>query len=185
MTDSLITPAPGFDQPVAVLKHCHDRIRKQLETLDRLQKHLQQEGHTVDAQQAATAILRYFNQAAQQHHADEEEDLLPMLAQTATGDDAAVLSQMAPQILDEHQQMAGYWGSLEPQLQAVAQSNGSSLSADEVQRFAELYARHMEREEGTIAPMAKRLFSAGQMKQLGDAMRIRRGIPEETRHVDR
>ncbi|HEV2612422.1 MAG TPA: hemerythrin domain-containing protein, partial [Noviherbaspirillum sp.] len=35
MTD-LFDTAPGFDQPIAVLKHCHDRIRKQLATLERL-----------------------------------------------------------------------------------------------------------------------------------------------------
>ncbi|MDO9217277.1 MAG: hemerythrin domain-containing protein, partial [Lacisediminimonas sp.] len=41
MADPLVTPAPGFDQPIAVLKHCHDRIRKQIETLERLRQHLQ------------------------------------------------------------------------------------------------------------------------------------------------
>jgi pyridoxamine 5'-phosphate oxidase len=35
----------------------------------------------------------------------------------------------------------------------------------------------MEREEGHIAPMAKRLFSAAQMALLGAAMQKRRGIP--------
>ena len=34
MTDSLLAPAPGFDQPIAVLKHCHDKIRQQQATVD-------------------------------------------------------------------------------------------------------------------------------------------------------
>lgn len=185
MADLLVTPAPGFDQPIAVLKHCHDRIRKQLETLERLRQHLQNEGHTVDAAQAATAVLRYFNQSAHQHHADEEEDLLPMLEATAGGDDAAALAGLMPQILNEHQQMAGSWQSLDRQLQAVTQGSGSSLDADEVRRFAELYSSHMEKEEKTIAPMAKRLFSSEQMNKLGNAMRSRRGIPEEPVDVHR
>ena len=185
MGDPLITPAPGFDQPIAVLKHCHDRIRKQLATLERLQAHLQQQGQTVEAKQAATAILRYFNQSAPNHHADEEEDLLPMLDATAAGDDAKVLSSLKPQILDEHQQMEAQWESLDRQLQAIAAGTGSALSEDDVRRFAALYAGHMEKEEGTIAPMAKRLFSDDQMATLGNAMRIRRGIPEEAGDVDR
>ncbi|MFC3376746.1 hypothetical protein ACFOLJ_12875 [Rugamonas sp. CCM 8940] len=40
MSESLIDTAPGFDQPIAVLKHCHDRIRKQLLTLNNLLAHL-------------------------------------------------------------------------------------------------------------------------------------------------
>jgi pyridoxamine 5'-phosphate oxidase len=34
----------------------------------------------------------------------------------------------------------------------------------------------MEKEEGHIAPMAKRLFSTEQMQRLGNAMRTRRSI---------
>ncbi|MDB5797793.1 MAG: hemerythrin cation binding domain protein [Paucimonas sp.] len=180
MTEQLMPAAPGFDQPVAVLKHCHDRIRKQLETLEGLQRHLQQQGTGVEAQQAASAVLRYFNQAAPQHHADEEVDLLPMLEQTATGDDAAMLASLKPQILDEHQQMEQCWQVLEAQLQAVAQGAGASLAAEDVERFSTLYASHMEKEEGTVAPMAKRLFSQQQMTRLGNAMRERRGIRPES-----
>mgnify|MGYP003704987797 CR=1 FL=1 len=72
--DSLFTAAPGFDQPLAVLKHCHDRIRKQLATLDKLLPHLQQYGADQQAQEAAQAVLRYFMQAAPLHHEDEEHD---------------------------------------------------------------------------------------------------------------
>jgi pyridoxamine 5'-phosphate oxidase len=50
------------------------------------------------------------------------------------------------------------------------------LTESAVQRFAEHYTSHMEREENFIAPMAKRLFSAAQMAQLGEAMQVRRGI---------
>ena len=185
MADPLITPAPGFDQPVAVLKHCHDRIRKQLDTLGRLQQHLQQAGHTVEAEQAATAVLRYFNQSANQHHADEEEDLLPMLQASAVGEDAALLAALMPQILDEHQQMAQRWQSLDQQLQAVVRGGATGLDANDVQGFAELYSGHMEIEETKIAPMAKRLFSDEQMHKLGNAMRARRGIPEEPLNVNR
>jgi pyridoxamine 5'-phosphate oxidase len=45
-----------------------------------------------------------------------------------------------------------------------------------VQRFSQRYLAHMEREEGTVAPMALRLFSPGQMAQLGLAMQQRRGL---------
>ena len=94
MNDALFEPAPDFDQPIAVLKHCHDKIRKQLKTLERLIDYLPSHGASREAQQAAQAVLHYFDKAAQYHHADEEQDLLPMLMQVAKGEDAAALRRL-------------------------------------------------------------------------------------------
>ncbi|MDB5765174.1 MAG: pyridoxamine 5-phosphate oxidase [Herminiimonas sp.] len=176
MINSLFEPAPGFDQPIAVLKHCHDRIRKQLGTMQNLAVHLPQYGQNLDVQQAATAVLRYFNKAAHQHHEDEEHDLLPMLQATARGEDAALLNRLLPDILEEHRQMHVLWNSLDRQLKEIASGASAELSTEDVNRFSGMYEAHMEKEETQIAPMAKRLFSAAQMHRLGDAMRVRRGI---------
>lgn len=176
MQNALTDPAPGFDQPIAMLKHCHDRIRKQLNTLDRLLAHLPVSGADTEAQQAASAVLKYFNQGAHNHHEDEEQDLLPMLQATAQAEDAALLSKLLPELLEEHVQMDRLWQRLSAQLEQIAAGTSASLSQEDVGQFAALYASHMEKEETNVAPMAKRLFSAAQMTQLGDAMRARRGI---------
>ena len=168
--------APGFDQPIAVLKHCHDRIRKQLATLAKLPAHLAAHGADEQARQAAGAVIKYFDQAAPLHHEDEEHDLVPMLQASAQGADAAVLAELVPRILNEHQQMDGLWQGLHEELKLIAGGAGARLSEANVGRFGEMYARHMELEEGQIAPMAKRLFSAEQMARLGQAMQQRRGI---------
>lgn len=174
--NSLFDSAPGFDQPLAVLKHCHDRIRKQLATLDKLLQHLPQHGADADAQQAAQAVLRYFSKAAPLHHEDEEIDLLPTLSATASGADATLLETLLKTILAQHQQMAMQWAALEQQLSAIAAGTAAQLSADAIAQFAALYAEHMQIEETQIAPMAKRLFSDAQMQTLGAAMQARRGI---------
>lgn len=176
MTDALPDSAPGFDQPIAVLKHCHDRIRKQLATLAKLGPHLAAHGADEQARQAAAAVIKYFDKSAHWHHADEEENLIPMLQATAQGEDAALLAQLAPAIVDEHRQMDAMWQDLHEQLSAIAGASGAQLREADVRRFSDMYAQHMEREEGHIAPMAKRLFSAQQMEQLGHAMQVRRGI---------
>ena len=178
MINALPDSAPGFDQPIAVLKHCHDRIRKQLATLEKLPQHLASHGADEQARQAAAAVMRYFEQAAHLHHADEEDNLIPMLQDTARGEDAALLAQLAPAILDEHRQMDAMWQGLHEQLRAIADGNAALLREADVRRFTDSYASHMEREESQIAPMAKRLFSADQMAQLGLAMQVRRGIAE-------
>jgi pyridoxamine 5'-phosphate oxidase len=168
--------APGFDQPIAVLKHCHDRIRRQLATLDKLVPHLAAHGPDQQAREAAAGVIKYFEKAAHLHHADEEHDLLPMLQEVASGDDAAQLAQLGAQILAEHAQMDALWRQLHAELNDIADGASGTLSDTAVRRFVDMYSRHMELEEGHIAPMAKRLFSSGQMAQLGAAMQQRRGI---------
>jgi pyridoxamine 5'-phosphate oxidase len=176
MNHALPDTAPGFDQPIAVLKHCHDRIRKQLDTLSRLPAHLAAHGADQPARQAAQAVVKYFDQAAPLHHADEEDNLVPMLHTVATGDDAATLAALVPGILQDHDAMDAMWQSLHEQLAAIAAGNAATLDADLAATFAARYSEHMVLEETHIAPMAKRLFSPAQMAQLGAAMQQRRGI---------
>jgi pyridoxamine 5'-phosphate oxidase len=176
MTNLLPEAAPGFDQPIAVLKHCHDRIRKQLATLDKLLAHLPVHGADEQARQAAQAVLKYFDKAAHLHHDDEEQDLIPMLRAVAQGEDAATLQALAPVILQDHKDMDALWQDLHEQLSLIAGGSARTLSTSIVQRFSQRYLTHMEREEGTMAPMALRLFSPEQMAQLGKAMQQRRGL---------
>ncbi|MGK5065271.1 pyridoxamine 5'-phosphate oxidase [Janthinobacterium sp. LB3P112] len=183
MTTPLFDSVPGFDQPIAVLKHCHDKIRKQLTTLQNLLGHLGQNGNTPEAQQAAKAVLQYFNKAAHLHHDDEEQDLMPMLQATATGEDAALLATLVPEILADHQRMDQAWLTLRPELDAIAVGTASQLSHDGVRDYVAAYQAHMAKEEGQLAPMAKRLFSAQQMEQLGTAMQRRRGIAPDAPEV--
>jgi pyridoxamine 5'-phosphate oxidase len=176
MSTSLIDTAPDFGQPIAVLKHCHDRIRKQLATLLKLLEHLPLHGADEQAQQAAKAVLKYFGNAAHLHHLDEEENLLPMLDATAQAADAALLRELAPRILAQHQQMDEDWLIIKSQLDRIATGEDSTLQASPVRQFVDDYTAHMEQEEQHIAPMAKRLFSPAQMRQLGDAMQARRAL---------
>lgn len=176
MISSLFDTAPDFDQPVAVLKHCHDRIRKQLKTMELLASPAILAATPAEVRQAASAVLRYFEKAAPLHHEDEEHDLLPMLADTARDDDAALLARLMPEVLDEHRQMELLWQRLQPQLAAIAAGQSTALDNADATGFSTLYLGHMEKEEGHIAPMAKRLFSTEQMQRLGNAMRTRRSI---------
>jgi pyridoxamine 5'-phosphate oxidase len=176
MTNDLPDTAPGFDQPIAVLKHCHDRIRKQLATLQKMPGHLARHGADEQAKQAAQAVLKYFDKAAPLHHADEEENLVPMLRSVAQGEDAATLDELVPGILREHHEMDAMWQTLHEHLRAIADGRAATLPASIVQDFSGRYSEHMEREEERIAPMAKRLFGPAQMAALGEAMQVRRGI---------
>ena len=174
MTDSLFATAPGFDQPLAVLKHCHDKIRKQLTTLQNLLDYLPQHGATPEAKQAASAVLQYFTKAAHLHHADEEQNLMPMLQACAVDLDALLLARLVPEILDQHLQMDRAWEAIKLQLDAIVDGSASTLASAAVEPFARAYLAHMAKEETHLATMAMRLFTPQQMAQLGAAMLARR-----------
>jgi len=177
MTDSLLATAPGFDQPLAVLKHCHDKIRKQLTTLQNLLDYLPQHGATPEAKQAASAVLQYFAKAAHLHHADEEQNLMPMLQACALDLDALLLARLVPEMMDQHLQMDRAWEAIKLQLTAIVDGSASTLASAAVEQFARAYLAHMTKEETHLATMAMRLFSPQQMVQLGAAMLARRSVP--------
>ena len=70
-------PGAGFDAPLAMLATCHERGERQCATLLRLVAHLREHGADAQAREAATAVMRYFDRASPDHHADEETDLFP------------------------------------------------------------------------------------------------------------
>ena len=177
MNDTKTSGGPDFTQPIAALKHCHDRIRKELRSLEALPAYLTQHGADLPAQQCAAAMVRYFGQAAPMHHADEEEDLIPLLRASARDADAALLDLMIPVLTTEHRDMASTWEALVLQLDQVALARSAQLDLDLVKQFSVLYASHMDTEETHIATMAKRLFDPAKMQLLGNAMRMRRGLP--------
>jgi len=176
MSSAFFEAAPGFDQPIAVLKHCHDRIRRQIGTMQRLAPHLQKHGADLEAQQAAGAVLRYFSEAAPKHHADEEIDLLPALRDAAEGEDADTLQRLEPEILREHRQMDTLWNMLRPALTAIAAGDHMPLPEAALGQFSDMYLAHMVKEETVIAPMARRLLEPARIAGIGEAMRTRRGI---------
>ncbi|HEY0663063.1 MAG TPA: hemerythrin domain-containing protein, partial [Thiobacillaceae bacterium] len=78
-TDLMGAAAPGFERPLELLEACHGRIARQCDTLEKLLAHLPSVGADAQAQQAARAILGYFDTAAVHHHDDEERTLFPLL----------------------------------------------------------------------------------------------------------
>ena len=176
LDDSKKPGAPDFSEPIAALKHCHERIRRELRGLESLHAHLASAGADAQARQDATAVLQYFEQAAPIHHADEEEDLIPLLQSAARDADAALLKLMVPVLMNEHREMALVWEGLRSALQQIAAGADTRLDLGAVKHFSLLYAVHMDTEETHIATMARRVLDPARMQLLGNAMRRRRGI---------
>lgn len=173
MPKPLISPAPSFDEPLEMLHACHGRIEAQCATLKRLAQHVADHGGDAAARDAAQAALRYFDTAGRHHTADEEVDLFPRLL-AAAGDEAPRAQSLVGALLAEHRRMDAAWAALRPALAALADGQNAALGRDECERFAELYADHIRREEDELFPLAARCLGADDLQFLGRRMAQRR-----------
>jgi len=171
------TPAVGFDQPYAMLHACHERVQRTLALLQRLLDYIQTHGHDAQSRSAATDVLRYFDQAAPQHHEDEERHVFPLLL--AHGD--ATMRTAVQQLQSEHTVMADLWMQIRPSLLRWRESEDASCHTlpDEtlrtaVARWCALYAQHIQREEDAAFPAAQALMNEAALRHMGADMQARR-----------
>ena len=164
--------APAFDDPLGVLSACHRRIERQLATLARLQRHLPAHGCDHDARAAARGILRYFDTAAVNHHADEEGSLFPRLLLHASAAAAPLLADLAA----DHQRLAGEWRHLRPLLAAICAGARANLSPRQVAFLRAAYDRHIAREESELLPLAQATLDPAEIAAIGREMAQRRGV---------
>ena len=165
--DLFPSTAPGFDDPLGMLVACHRRIERELATLGRLQRHLPEHGCDDEARAAARAIIKYFDGAAPNHHADEEESLFPRLQAHA--------GPMIEDLEHDHDALAMSWRRLRPLLAGIASSSRANLSPKHVSDLSAIYAAHILREERMLIPLAARILDAEALRQIGQEMALRRG----------
>jgi hemerythrin-like domain-containing protein len=164
--------APSFDDPLGLLTACHGRIARQLETLERLQRHLPEHGCDADARAAARGILRYFDSAAPHHHADEEASVFPRLATAHPERSGPLIAELKT----EHQALAANWRHLRPLLAGIAAGACTNLSPKQVATVRAAYDAHIAKEEGALLPLARQAFDAATLATIGKEMAARRGI---------
>lgn len=166
----LPAPAPGFDDPLAMLAACHERILRQCATLEKIAAHLRTEGLTPEVRVAAAEVHRYFSTAGRNHHEDEEQDLFPLLR----GD--ASLADLIATLAGEHVRMEALWRTLEPRLATPDSIRDAEAFARQVAEFSALYATHIARENAELLPRAAQLLPPAVLAVLGARMAARRGV---------
>ena len=167
-------PAVGFEVPLEMLAACHGRVQHQSETLQRLVAHLQAHGADRLAQEAASAVIRYFDTAARHHHEEEEQDLFPALMESMAGSDAVCLRELTSSLCVDHRPLEQCWAVLRQVLASIALGTASSLDEVDLTGFIQLYERHIVREEAELLPMAARLLDDIELDRIGLSMRRRR-----------
>lgn len=170
------SPGASTEAPLEMLAACHGRVERQCSTLQRLAPHLLAHGSDVQAQQAAAAVMRYFDTAAQDHHADEEQDLFPALLEAVPEGEAPQLRELIYLLLSEHRALEQRWQQLRQVLSVIAHGQPATLAPEQVADFVSAYERHIEREDSRVLPLAARLLADQDIERIGRAMRERRGI---------
>jgi hemerythrin-like domain-containing protein len=171
----LVKPGPSFDEPIEILKACHERVAAKCATLEKLVAHLPSAGADTQAQQAAVSIMRYFDKAAPHHHADEEQDLFPMLIEAARRRHSPAVEQIAS-LLDDHRSLEATWAQLRAVLVDIADGKARPLERALVDEFVGTYRAHMAVEEGQIFPLAEACLNRDQFAVLSASMVARRTI---------
>lgn len=179
---------PDAGDPLGLLDACHDRMRRQLDTLERLLgRQRQADGPLVDedVRLAARAIRRYFDEAAPRHHRDEEQDLFPAIIESMAGSDAVCLHAIVARLTAEHESLEQAWRALRPGLAALAdEADGADagdgavaqarLDPEAAEGFLSACREHLALEDAELMPLAHRLLSDAQLAQISESMRARR-----------
>ena len=167
-------PAAGFEEPFEMLAACHERVNRMLALLVRLRAHVRQHGADDQARQAARDVLRYFDQAAPQHHQDEELHVFPPLLALADPTLAAVVRRLQ----QDHLDMAARWREARVVLVRLAEGGLDRLDGEDetaLEAFASLYEAHLRAEDEIAYPAAERLLDDRARSAMGEEMMHRRG----------
>jgi hemerythrin-like domain-containing protein len=171
-------PGAGFEAPFEMLEACHERVQRMLRLLTKLQQHAQTHGWSQPIGQAAADVMRYFDQAAPHHHADEERHLFPLLL---AGSNPA-LHAVVQRLQQDHRDMETSWTQTRAVLASVCQPQPAGWTdftpADKavLHQFAGLYQRHIEDEEGIVYPAAQAALGSAALQTMSADMMRRRGL---------
>lgn len=166
--------SPHIDDPMALLRACHEKVVRFTTLAQRLQAHVRDKGVDEQAREAAQAVLRYFTLAAPLHHADEDDDLFVALRML----EQAPLTARIDALQAEHDALGQRWAEVRPWLEALASGLAPTGAEPDVDGFATRYREHAQAEEAEVYPHAAEL-SPATLRALADAMVARRLPPAE------
>ena len=173
MTENRLTDdLPGFDDPLALLRACHEKILAHCDLLQGLVAHMVEAGPDNEARGSAEKITRYFSTSAELHHRDEEEDLFPRLNRQSLK-----IAELVQVLKKEHGQLETLWGTLSPELKRLPAAGFSEDFTRAVGDFCSLYQQHIERENMEFLPLAANSLSQQELAEIGESMAKRRGVP--------
>lgn len=167
----LTNDLPGFDDPLALLRACHEEILMHCDLLEGLLTHMLEAGPDSEARKSAERISRYFSTSAELHHRDEEDDLFPRLNRQSLK-----IAELIHTLKNEHEQLKTLWATLSPELKQLPAEGFSKEFTRTANDFFSLYQQHIERENMEFLPLAANSLSQQELAEIGETMAERRGV---------
>jgi len=168
-------PAADFDHPIDILDGCHERIRRQCVTIQRIAEHVAERGADDEARQAARGVMRYFDTAGADHHRDEEEDLFPALLHAVANAELAGTRVLIDRLQADHVRLDVSWREMRGLLLRLVDSGDCVPDVATARAFSASYDRHIALEEEEMLPLARRVLDTRTLARLGERMAARRG----------
>jgi hemerythrin-like domain-containing protein len=169
----------NFTDPTGLLSDCHRRVEMFLKMLEAVAAVIDRLA-TDQTSRALESALRYFEQAAPKHTADEEESLFPRLRQIRNPEIESALARL-DRLEDDHRRAAPLHDVVD-RLGMQYLSEGG-LSHPEVREFrdavaglAVMYKQHIVVEDELVFPLASRMLSVSEKVAVANEMADRRKV---------
>jgi hemerythrin-like domain-containing protein len=173
-------PVASFEDPIAMLLECHNRIRASLELLRKLTSYLKVNGNDAQTARAATDIRRYFGIAAPLHHQDEELHVFPALQKSHV----VAIQTYVNRVQADHLRMNDQWLALQTFLVDLSIESSKTVWSqtleDQVRSFQALHEEHLDIEEQLLFPALVMAASAEDLESMGLEMQQRRSASVST-----
>lgn len=162
----------ALDQPLDTLIACHDKIRQFCNKLDELPAYIDIHGLTNETKQHIHQIITYFDTVGPAHHADEEEEVFPIILTRLPSS-----GPLIEQLIAEHGYLHSCWNAIRDDLLLAVATETDILNQISITEFVRLYRQHAEHEEEWLIPIANALLSYSEKQQAADRMAARRQQP--------
>ena len=159
---------PGFDDPIGLLRACHEKMQTHCDLLAAL---LDKDALDDEAREAARNLVRYFSQSAPLHHRDEEEDLFPRINRQSLK-----VAELVHGLKKEHETLDALWNSVVPELKKLPADGFSEGFKQSAMEFSTLCREHIGRENRELLPLASNSLSQQALAEIGESMAARRGV---------
>ena len=159
---------PGFDDPIGLLRACHEKMLAHCDALIALV-----DGDDTDAAARETArnISHYFSHSAVLHHRDEEEDLFPRINRQSLK-----IAELIHTLKKEHETLDSLWESIAPELKQRPGDGFSQTCKQAAHEYSTLCGQHIARENRELLPLASNSLSQQALTEIGESMAARRGV---------
>jgi pyridoxamine 5'-phosphate oxidase len=173
-------PLDGFDQPLAIVRACQQRLRHMVEMLIPLREHVREHGADERAAVTAGTIRTFFEDAWLNHLQDQQLDIVPRLRARLHNRHtvwARNLVETIDAVSEQHRAFVPLWQSVAALLRQIESGASARLDDPSVRTFVQLVRIHLVLEEDVLGPACARLLTAEDVQQIGTAMAKRRRIP--------